>query len=87
MSSTPVVVVPLFPPAALLPLGERGGFTYPMEHTPGAVRPYVATLGVPMPITGKHNTTSTAPPTSIPTETSDDGKVYPDTSKDTGSDS
>ncbi|MGA8117536.1 MAG: hypothetical protein WCA46_28190 [Actinocatenispora sp.] len=81
------VSVPLFTTTALLPLSEPGGVAYPMRHRPGNLRPYAATLGVPMPAVGKHHTTSTAPPTSMPTQVSNDGKVTPDSNPDTGSDS
>jgi len=83
----PRVVAPLFSPTALLPMGEPGGVAYPMVHTPGELRPYAASLAVPMPLQGKHNTTSTSPRTSMPTETSSDGKVSRDNQTDTGSDS
>jgi hypothetical protein len=82
-----IVIAPLFSSAQLLPLGEPAGVIFPMEHTPGVLRPFAATLGVPMPASAKHHTTSTRPATSIPTQQSSDGKVVPDTSKDTGSDS
>lgn len=81
------VIAPLFSSAALLPLSQPGGVSYPMPNTPGTLRPYSATLAVPMPLTGKHNTTSTRPPTSMRTQTSDDGKVVNDTQSDTGMDS
>jgi hypothetical protein len=58
-----------------------------MQNTPGALRPYSATLAVPMPLTGKHNTTSTRPATSLATQRSDDGKVVNDSQADTGQDS
>jgi hypothetical protein len=81
------VIAPLFSSTALLPLSAPGGVSYPMPNTPGVLRPYSATLAVPMPLTGRHNTSSTRPPTSIPTQRSDDGKVVPDTQPDTGQDS
>ena len=87
MSSQPVITTTLLSAADLFPLGEPGGVSCPIPHTPGPLRPYVATLAVPMPEAGKHSTTSTRPATSIPTQRSDDGKVYPDTTKDVGSDS
>ncbi|MFG1893252.1 hypothetical protein ACGFIP_04530 [Micromonospora zamorensis] len=83
----PRVVAPLFSPPALLPMGEPGGVAYPMSHIPGELRPYAASLAVPMPLQGKHNTTSTSPRTSMATETSSDGKVSRDSQTDTGSDS
>lgn len=81
------VIAPLFSSTALLPLSEPGGVSYPMQNTPGELRPYSATLAVPMPLTGKHNTTSTRPATSMPTQRSDDGKVVNDSQSDTGQDS
>ncbi|GAA2395927.1 hypothetical protein Cme02nite_56380 [Catellatospora methionotrophica] len=86
-SALPRVVAPLFSPAALLPMGEPGGLSYPMQNTPGTLRPFAAGLAVPMPWQGKHNTTSTSPRTSMATETSSDGKVSKDSQSDTGSDS
>ncbi len=86
--SRPVTVIaPLFPSTALLPLSEPGGVSYPMPNTPGVLRPYSATLAVPMPLTGKHNTSSTRPATSTSTQRSDDGRVVNDTQSDTGQDS
>jgi hypothetical protein len=86
-SRSATVIAPLFSSTALLPLSEPGGVSYPMEHTPGVLRPYAATLAVPLPRTGRHNTTSTRPATSIATQRSDDGKVVPDSTADTGQDS
>jgi hypothetical protein len=41
-----------------------------------------------MPMEGKrHDTVSTAPPTSMATQRSEDGRVTPDSMPDTGSDS
>lgn len=71
----------------LLPLGEPGGVSFPLSHTPGTRRPFAAGLATPMPVTVRHATTSTSPRTSMGTSRSDDGKVYPDTTSDTGSDS
>lgn len=81
------VTAPLFSPAALLPLSERGGVSYPLPSTPGVLRPYSATLAVRMPQSGKHNTTSTRPATSMATQRSADGKVVNDSQADTGQDS
>lgn len=85
--SLPRVVAPLFSPAALLPMGEPGGVSYPMPYTPGRLRPYGASLAVPMPVQGKHHTTATSPRTTMATETSSDGTVRRDSQADTGSDS
>jgi hypothetical protein len=86
-SRSATVIAPLFSSTALLPLSEPGGVSYPMQNTPGVLRPYSATLAVPMPLTGKHNTTSTRPSTSMATQRSSDGKVVADTQSDTGQDS
>jgi hypothetical protein len=80
-------VLTLISPTALLPLGDPGGVSYPEENKPSELRPYAATLAVPMPPQGKHNTTSTRPATSDSTQRSDDGVVVTDTLKDTGQDS
>lgn len=89
MSSRPTTAVsaPLFSSSALLPLSEAGGVSYPVHHSPGPLRPYSATLAVPMPVTGKHNTSSTRPATSISTQRSEDGRVVPDSTTDVGQDS
>ena len=86
-SHSTTVIAPLFSSTALLPLSEPGGVSYPMQNTPGELRPYSATLAVPMPLTGKHNTSSTRPATSMPTQRSDDGRVVTDSQSDTGQDS
>ena len=79
---------PLFPARPLLPLGTQTGFVPTVEHRPARLRPFSATLGRPMPVEGKkHDTVSTAPPTSQATERSYDGTVVPDSMPDTGSDS
>lgn len=83
----PRVIAPLFSPTALLPMSEPGGVAYPMAHTPGRLRPYSASLAVPMPQQGKHHTTSTSPMTNMATQRSSDGKVETDNQADTGSDS
>lgn len=86
-SALPRVVAPLFSPSALLPMGEPGGVAYPIQHTPGVLRPFGASLAVAMPQAAKHSTDNTSPATKQPTQRSDDGRVYPDTLPDTGSDS
>lgn len=79
---------PLFPNSATLPLGEPGGVQYPVTHTPGALRPYAATLAVPPPVEAKaHDTSSTRNTTSQATQRSDDGQVVPDSLSDTTVDS
>jgi hypothetical protein len=64
MSTAPGVVAPLFASSALLPMGEPGGVAYPMQHAPGVLRPFGASLAVPMRQAGRHSTDSTSPATS-----------------------
>ena len=79
---------PVLPARPLLPLGTPTGVVPTVEHQPGRLRPFSATLGRPMPVEGKkHDTVSTAPPTSMSTQQSRDGQVLPDSMPDTGSDS
>jgi hypothetical protein len=79
---------PLFPARPLLPLGTPTGVVPAVEHRPARLRPFSAALGRPMPVEGKkHDTVSTAPPTSMSTQRSEDGRVTPDSVPDTGSDS
>lgn len=88
MSSRPTTVITsLFSSSALFPLSEAGGVSYPVQNKPGSLRPYSAGLAVPMPTTGRHNTSSTRPATSIATQRSDDGRVVPDSTSDVGQDS
>jgi hypothetical protein len=78
----------LFPQSSTFPLSAHGDVQFPLVHAPGLLRPFAATLAVPPPPeTKKHDTASTRPPTSVATERSDDGKVYPDSRSDTGTDS
>ncbi|WP_018350927.1 hypothetical protein [Longispora albida] len=73
-------VDPLVPGGSLLPLSERGGVTHPIAHTPGALRPFAATLARPMqPASKNHDTVSTSNTRKDPTEISADGKVTSDT--------
>ena len=71
---------PLVPPSALLPLADtRAGGQRPVEHVPGSLRPFSATLAVvPIPC-GKHHTTATRWDKTEATERSRDGVVEPDT--------
>ncbi|MGH8792169.1 MAG: hypothetical protein ACRDXX_05925 [Stackebrandtia sp.] len=81
-------VKPLFGHTELFALGEPGGVVYAMEHTPGPLRPFVATLAVPTPPTMKrHDTPDTSPATAKETERSHDGRVVPDRLHDRGQDS
>ena len=78
---------PLFPASASLPLNEPGCVVYPVAHTPGKLRPFAATLGVPAPAeTKKHDTANTRNTTSQQTQQSDDGNVRTDTIPDTTTD-
>ena len=78
----------LVPANALLPLCDTPGGGYrPSEHTPGRLRPFVATLAVVPIECGKHETTATRWVEDDATEKSDDGKVVPDTVKITRTDS
>lgn len=75
---------PLFPSPALLPLSDPGGVQNTLEHTPGTLRPFIATLGVPrMGDDKKHDTTSTKWTEPTHRETSHEGKVVTDTITDT----
>ena len=78
---------PLFPSPALLPLNGPGGVQNTIEHTPGTLRPFVATLGVPRRLDGKKHDTSASKWTE-PTnsETSHEGNVVTDTVTDTMTD-
>jgi len=71
---------PLVPPSALLPLADtRGGGQRPVEHVPGSLRPFSATLAVVPIHCGKHDTTATKWDKTEETERSRDGVVEPDT--------
>lgn len=78
---------PLFPASTMLPLNEPGGVAYPLAHIPGRLRPFAATLGVPVPAEAKkHDTANTRNTTTQSTQRSDDGVVVPDTVTDTTTD-
>lgn len=78
---------PLFPSPSLLSLSDAGGVQYTLAHTPGTLRPFVATLGVPRPLTAKkHDTTASKWSESTTGETSKDGVVITDTVPDTKTD-
>lgn len=79
---------PLFPPSAMLPLSEPGGVQYPVTHTPGTVRPYVATQAVPSPVEAKnHDTPTTRNSTPQRTSYNVDNRVETDLISDTTQDS
>lgn len=66
---------PLFPGGVTLPLCEAGGVQYPIDHRPGSLRPFVATLAVPAPPTAKkHDTASTRNSTTEETFNQPDGE-------------
>jgi hypothetical protein len=82
------VISTVFPSSSLFPMSDPGGVVYPAESAPGYLRPFSATLAVPMPRNAKkHDTTSTSPATSTPTQRSLDGRVESDVQSDRGSDS
>ncbi|MGH3570172.1 MAG: hypothetical protein ACRDRH_30025 [Pseudonocardia sp.] len=86
-SQVPRPADPLFPSPALLPLSDPGGVQNTLEHTPGALRPFAATLGVPrLGDDKKHDTTATRWTESTPGETSHEGNVVTDTVTDTYTD-
>lgn len=78
---------PLFPSRALLPLCDPGGVQNTLEHTPGTLRPFAATLGVPrLRDDKKHDTTATRFTQPTNDETSHEGNVVTDTVTDTYTD-
>ncbi len=77
---------PLFPGGATLPLSEAGGVRYPLDHRPGQLRPFVATLAVPAPPTAKHHTADTRNTTTTITGPNHDGNEESDTITDTTTD-
>lgn len=77
---------PLFPGGITLPLCEVGGVQYPIDHHPGSLRPFVATLAVAAPPTAKHHTASTRNSTTTITEPNRDGSEEADKISDTTTD-
>lgn len=65
---------PLSPGGITLPLCEVGGVHYPIDHCPGNLRPFVATLAVAAPPTAKHHTTDTRNSTTEKTFIQPDGE-------------
>lgn len=82
----PATPDPLFPGGATLPLCEVGGVQYPLDHRPGNLRPFVATLAVAAPSTAKHHTASTRNSTTQTTAPSRDGSEETDKISDTTTD-
>jgi hypothetical protein len=81
-------VDPLFPGPALMALSDRGGVQSPVDHVPGRLRPFAATLGVPAPRDAKkHDTTGTRWNETRVQQTSKDGQVVPDSVTVTHTDS
>jgi hypothetical protein len=70
----PAAPDPLFPGGVTLPLCEVGGVQYPLDHRPGNLRPFVATLAVAAPPTAKHHTASTRNSTTTETYNQPDGE-------------
>jgi hypothetical protein len=77
---------PLFPGGVTLPLCEIGGVQYPLDHEPGNLRPFVATLAVAAPPTAKHHTASTRNSTTTITGPNRDGGEESDKISDTTTD-
>jgi len=70
---------PLFPAEAFLPLCEAGGGQHAVPHSPGALRPFAASLGVVALVEAKkHDTTASRWAETEETERSKDGEVIPD---------
>lgn len=70
---------PLVPPSALLPLvGTRCGGQRPIQHVPGSLRPFSATLAVIPPRQGKHRIIATRCDKTETTQRSRDGVVEED---------
>jgi hypothetical protein len=84
---TPVETDPLFPSAALLSLSDPCGVQIALDHVPGPLRPFSATLGVPRPPDGKKHDTNASKWT-VPTKgaTSEDGTVVSVSVTDTNTD-
>jgi hypothetical protein len=69
---------PLFPAAVMLPLAEAGGHT-PLPNVPGRLRPFSATLAVPVPPEAKkHDTDPSSWVEREQTQRSSDGRVEQD---------
>lgn len=85
-SARPEPPDPLFPGSATLPLSAAGGVQYPRDHSPGSLRPFVATLAVAAPPAAKHHTTATRNDTSKTTGPNRDGGENSDTITDTTTD-
>lgn len=70
---------PLVPARSLLPLAEtRSGGYRPVDHVPGPLRPFSATLAVVPVQCGKHDTTESKWEETKETQESKDGEVVPD---------
>lgn len=77
---------PLFPGSMTLPMCEAGGVQYPLDHRPGNLRPFVATLAIAAPPAAKHHTASTRNNTSTITGPNHDGGEESDKITDTTTD-
>jgi hypothetical protein len=70
----------VFPGAVTLPLCERAGGVVVIDHVPGLLRPFSATLGVSAPPSAKkHDTTASRWKEKQHSQTSKDGKTVTDT--------
>jgi hypothetical protein len=75
---------PLYPATMLLPTGSPGGIRMLVPDTPGVLRPFAATLGVPSKPDGKkHDTTATKSTYRTDSETINDGTRTTDSVTDT----
>ncbi|MGH3814421.1 MAG: hypothetical protein ACRDUV_18535 [Pseudonocardiaceae bacterium] len=75
---------PLYPATMLLPMGTPGGVRILVPDTPGPLRPFAATLGVPSRSDDKkHDTTATKSTYQTNSETINDGTRSTDSVVDT----
>ncbi|HET9258363.1 MAG TPA: hypothetical protein VFO16_24635 [Pseudonocardiaceae bacterium] len=75
---------PLYPATMLLPTGSPGGVRMLVADTPGELRPFAATLGVPSRSDGKkHDTIATKSTYQTNSETINDGTRSTDSVVDT----
>lgn len=75
---------PLYPATMLLPMGAPGGIRMLVADTPGPLRPFAATLGVPSRLDSKkHDTTATKSTYQTNSETINDGTRSTDSVVDT----
>lgn len=70
----------------MLPLCEIGGVKHALDHEPGNLWPFVATLAVTAPPTAKHHTADTRNSTTTITGPHQDGSEESDKISDTTTD-